>query len=83
LSKIQLELSLDNDQAEETITYSKILEYITKDEETNIMWKFRCIISHEGPHKGSQYDLLIEWESGETLAIIATDDPVTCAIYAR
>jgi hypothetical protein len=34
-----------------------------------------------------QYDLLIEWENGEItkepLKVIATDDPVTCAVYAR
>jgi hypothetical protein len=49
--------------------------------------KFRRIVSHEGPTQGSQYDLLIEWENGENtkepLKVIATDDLITCAIYAR
>jgi hypothetical protein len=36
---------------------------ITKDEESDIMWKFRQIISHTV--KGSQITLLIEWENGE------------------
>jgi hypothetical protein len=35
----------------------------------------------------SSYNVLIEWENGEIttepLAIIAADDPITCAIYAR
>jgi hypothetical protein len=64
-----------------------MLEYITKDEESDITWKFRRIVSHEGPTQGSQYDLLIEWENGEItkepLKVIAADNPVTCAIYAR
>jgi hypothetical protein len=49
------------------------------------MWKFWKIISHEV--QGSKITLLIKWENGEItkepLSIIAADDPVTCAIYAR
>ena len=49
------------------------------------MWKFQRTISHEV--QGSKITLLIEWENGEItkepLSIIAVDDPVTCAIYAR
>jgi hypothetical protein len=49
------------------------------------MWKFQRIISHEV--QGYQITLLIERENGEItkepLGIIAPDDPVTCAIYAR
>jgi hypothetical protein len=41
-------------------------------------------VSHE--YKGSQCNLLIEWEDGEItsepLTVIATDDPVSCAMYA-
>jgi hypothetical protein len=63
---------------------NKMLEYITKDEESDIQWKFRCIVSHE--FKGSQCNFLIEWEGGEitseSLKIVAADDPVSCAMYA-
>jgi hypothetical protein len=42
-------------------------------------------VSHE--YKGSQCNFLIEWEGGEItsepLKIVAADDPVSCAIYAR
>jgi len=52
------------------------------------------ITAHEGPlkpsdptYKGSKYNVMIEWENGEItsepLTIIAADDPVTCAIYAK
>jgi len=58
------------------------------------MWKSMCIIVHEGPlkpsdqsYKGSKFNNMIEWENGEVtsepLTIIAADDPVSCAIYAR
>jgi len=56
--------------------------------------EFRHIIAHKGPlkpsepsYKGSKFNVMIEWEfwevTSEPLSIIATDDPVTCAIYAR
>jgi hypothetical protein len=64
---------------------TKMLEYITRDEESDTMWKFQRTISHEV--QGSKITLLIKWENGEItkepLSIIAVDDPVTCAIYAR
>jgi hypothetical protein len=37
--------------------------------------------------KGSSYNVLVEWEKGETtyepLQVIAADDPITCAEYAK
>ena len=59
-----------------------------------MVWKFQRIVSHQGPllpnhpdYKGSTYNVMIEWENGEItsepLQVIAKDDPVTCAIYAR
>ena len=85
---------LDGDAAEEIITYNKILDFISRDEETDIVWKFKRIVSHQGPLKpdhpdynGSIYNIMIEWENGETttepLSVIAADDPVTCAVYAK
>jgi hypothetical protein len=62
-----------------------MLQYITKDDEYDIRWKFKRIISHE--YKGSQCFVQIEWENGEItnepLKIIAADDPVSFAIYER
>ena len=38
-------------------------------------------------YKGSQWNVQISWENGETtwepLSIIAKSDPVTCALYAK
>ena len=58
------------------------------------LYRFRAIIGHQGPllasdpdWKGSKYNVQIEWETGEItfepLFIIAPDDPVTCAAYAK
>ena len=87
-------LSVNNDMSEEIKTYNQLLQYLNKDEENDILWKFRHIVSHQGPlsnnHKdynGCPYNIMVEWENGEItkepLNHIARDDPVTCAIYAR
>ena len=58
------------------------------------LYRFRAIIGHQGPllasdpdWKGGKYDVQVEWETGEItfepLSIIAADDPVTCAAYAK
>ncbi len=87
--------SINNDQYEEILTYNEILNYIEQQNDDGIkLWKFKRISAHEGPlkstdptYKGSKYNVMIEWENGEItsepLSIIAADDPVTCAIYAR
>ena len=57
-------------------------------------FKFRCIIVHQVPlnatdpdWKASKYNVQVEWETGEItfepLSVIAADDPVTCAAYAK
>ncbi len=81
--------------AEELISYNQLLDHLNANvDEDATVWKFKRITGHQGPlkpsdpeYKGSQYNVMIEWESGEItyepLAIIAADDPVTCAIYAK
>jgi hypothetical protein len=60
----------------------------------DIKWKFKHITSHQGPlksdhpdYKGLTYNVMIEWENGEVttepLSIIAADDPIPCAMYAK
>jgi hypothetical protein len=51
-------------------------------------------VGHQGPllwhdkdYNGSRFNVLVEWENGEIttepLSVIAANDPVTCAVYAR
>ena len=87
--------SVNNDQYEEVVAYNDIMSHIENVEgEGNEVWQFRQIVSHEEPlhqqhpsYNGSLYNIMIEVENGELtsepLSVIATDDPVTCAIYAR
>jgi hypothetical protein len=84
---------------DETFTYNEILDHIEKDNndlenDTEQVFKFRRIAGHQGPlqssdkdYKNSLYNVLVEWETGETtykpLDLIASDDPVTCAEYSK
>ena len=58
------------------------------------LFMFRSIFGHQGhlatsdpDWKGSKYSVQVEWATGEItyepLSIIAADDPVTCAAYAK
>ena len=93
-ARVKFVCSVNDNQAEEILTYNQLLDYISSDENSDIVWKFQRIISHQGPlkpdhcdYKGSSYNVMIEWENGEVTAeplqVIASDDPVTCAIYAK
>ena len=57
-------------------------------------YRFRATLGHQGPllasdpdWKGSRYNVQVEWETVEItfdpLSVIAEDDPVTCAAYAK
>jgi hypothetical protein len=61
-TRIKFRVSVNSDKAEEIITYNNMLEYIPKDDESDIRWKFKRTISHE--YKGSQFYVQIEWENG-------------------
>ena len=93
-TRIKFLLNVNDDTSEEIITYNQLLNFLAKDSDNDIVWKFKRIVSHQGPltpshpdYKGSMYNVMVEWENGETtkepLTIIAKDDPVTCAIYAK
>ena len=58
------------------------------------LFKFSTIIGHQGPLKAtypewkcSKYNVQVEWETWEIpfepISVIAADDPVTCAAYAK
>ena len=98
LEDIKFKLKINKDQAEEIMSYNQLMEYIQKgtdaEEDPDSLFKFRDIVAHQGPlestdpdHKGSKYNVMVEWESGEityeTLALISKDDPITCAVYAK
>jgi hypothetical protein len=92
---VKFRISVNEDEYEETITYNELMDFIKKNQENDaIVWQFQRIVGHQGPllrhdkdYNGSRLNLLVEWENGEIttepLSVIAADDPVTCAVYAR
>ena len=98
LEDIKFKLKINKDQAEEIMSYNQLMDYIQKgtdaEEDMDSLFKFRDIVAHQGPlestdpdHKGSKYNVMVEWESGEVtyepLTLISKDDPITCAVYAK
>ena len=98
LENIKFKLKINKDQAEEIMSYNQLMDYIQKgtdaEEDPDSLFKFRDIVAHQGPlestdpnHKGSKYNVMVEWESGEVtyepLTLISKDDPITCAVYAK
>ena len=98
LEDIKFKLKINKDQAEEIMSSDQLMDYIQKgtdaEEDPDSLFKFRDIVAHQGPlestdpnHKGSKYNVMVEWESGEVtyepLTLISKDDPITCAVYAK
>ena len=92
-ANIQFQCSINNDAYEEILTYNQFLEYMSKqDGDDGVEWKFKDIIGHQGPlskthkdYKGSKYNVTMLWENGTTsnepLSVIATNNPILCAMY--
>ena len=99
VENINFILDIGNGKVEELISYNQLLEHLEKAQDHDMgmdqeLYRFRVIIGHQGPllasdpdWKGSKYNVQVEWETGEItfepLSIIAADDPVTCAAYAK
>ena len=91
---IRFRATNDEGTVEEIITYNQIMQRLEAEDGDNDEWKFKAITNHQGPlstshpdYKGSQWNVQINWENGETtwepLSIIAKSDPITCALYAK
>ena len=91
---VRFRCSVNGDEYEEVLSYNEIINHLEKDETDLGFWRFKSISGHQGPlsrgddnYKGSRFNVLVEWESGECtyepLHLIAADDPVTCAVYAK
>ena len=76
------------------MSYVQILDHLDHQEQQEDLYKFRAITAHQGAlspkdenYEGSKYNVMVEWETGEIteepLSLIAADDPVTCAEYAK
>jgi len=70
--QFKFQCSINDDQFEEILSYSKILNYIEQQDDPGTkLWQFQCITGHEGPllptdptYQGSAFNVTIEWENG-------------------
>ena len=99
IENINFILDIGNGKFEELISYNQLLEHLENAQDHDMgmdqeLYRFRAIIGHQDPllasapdWKGSKYNVQVEWETGkitfQPLSIIAADDPVTCAAYAK
>ena len=98
LEDMKFKLKINKDQAEEIMSYNQLMDYIQKgtdgEEDLDLLFKFKGILAHQGPlestdpnHKGSKYNVMVEWEPGEVtyepLTLISKEDPINCAVYAK
>ena len=99
VENIKFIIDIGNGKVEELISYNQLLEHLENAQDHDMgmaqeLYRFIAIIGHQGPllasdpdWKGSKYNVQVEWETGEItfepLSIIAADDPVTCAAYAK
>ena len=98
LEDMKFKLKINKDQAEEIMSYNQLMDYIQKgtdgEEDLDLLYKFKDILAHQGPlestdpnHKGSKYNVMVEWEPGEVtyepLTLISKEDPINCAVYAK
>ncbi len=63
---VQFRCSINKDAYEEILTYNQILEYISREDDDGIIWKFKDIIGHKGPlskmhqdYKGLPYNVRV------------------------
>src|SRR5688500_13753554 len=93
-TNVRFRCNINDETYDDILTYNQVMDYLAKDDDDDIVWKFNDIIGHQGPlskshagYKRSLYNLTILWENGETtnklLLVNAADDLVSCTVYTR
>lgn len=98
-TRIKFLVSCGDDTYEEIMAYNELSDIIEKQHQAEEdgeldTWTFTEVLEHQGPlspshadYKGSSYNVLVNWSDGsktwEPLNLIAKDDPVTLAAYAK
>ena len=94
IDKINFHLDVGLGRAEAIMSYVQILDHLDQQDQQEDLYLYMAITGHQGPlspqdenYKGSKYNVMVERETGEItdepLSLIAADDPVTCAEYAK
>ena len=99
IENINFILDIGNGKVEELISYNQLLEQLKLPKTMIWVWiksflssepslDNKVLLAATDPDwKGSKDNVQVEWETGgaalELLSVIAVDDPVTCAAYAK
>ena len=98
IENINFILDIGNGKVEELNSYNQLLEHVENAQDHDMAWirnfigsepslDTKDLLASDPDWKGSKYNVQVEWETGEItfehLSIIADDDPVTCAAYAK
>ena len=97
--KLSFVLGIGNGKLEEILSYNQLVHHLEAaandaNKISDDRFKVRALIGHQRPlkptdsnWKGCKYNVLVDWEIGEKtyepLSVLAADDPVTCAMYAK
>jgi len=86
-------LELPDGAREEIVNYNDIINAINRKnsdneaDEGDRTWTFSNILNHRTNKENKTLEILIEWDNGEQtwepLSMIAQDDPISCANYAK
>ena len=86
-------LGIDNGKVEEIICYNELVDHLANEISDDFIqvqsthWPPGTLKAIDPNWKGCIYNVLVEWEIGEKiyepLSVLAADDPVTCATYAK
>ena len=65
-TNIKFRCGINDDAYEDILTYNQIMDYLSKGDDDDIIWKFKDIIGHQGPlskshkdYKGSPYNVTV------------------------
>ena len=86
IKKINFHLDVGKGRSEAVMSYVQTLDHLDQQEQHDDLYKFRARTSspQDKNYKGSKSnDMAIGEITKELLSLIAPDDPVTCAGYAR
>ena len=95
VDNINLLVDVGQGRSQAIISYNQVLNYLEKaNQKDDSLYKFRVITNHHRllkksypNYNGSLYNVMVEWETGEITeapwSIMAQDDTVACAVYAK
>ena len=87
VQKLCFILGIGNGKLDEIISYNQLVDHLETAANDDNEISDQGLLKPTDPNwKGCKYNVLVDWETGEKtyepLSVLASDDPVTCALYA-